>query len=77
MACCSRMGREKRVGGGWSTSWRGVSQEVGGEAGLEQPCKVRTGRNLEDNHRVPGWGGGLGVINMFQLWYSQNKILDR
>lgn len=74
MACCSRMGREKRVGGGGSTSWRGVSQEAGGEAGLEQPCKVRTGRSLEDNHRVLG---GLGVINMFQLWYSQNKILDR
>lgn len=33
-------------GSGVGESWRGVSQEVGGEAGLEQPCQVGAGRNL-------------------------------
>lgn len=37
-----------------STSWRGVSWEVGGEAGLEQPCKVRAGRDVVDSHPVQG-----------------------
>lgn len=47
-------GQGEEGGGGWNTSWRGVSLEVGGEAGLEQPYKVRTGRNLVDNHQVQG-----------------------
>lgn len=68
MACCCRMGRERRVVA--VKSWRGVSQEVGSEAGLEKPCKVRAWRNLVGNHQVQG------VVNMFQLWNCLNKILD-
>lgn len=64
-------GQGEEGGGGWNTSWRGVSSEVGGEAGPEQPYKVRTGRNLVDNHQVQG------VVDMCQPCYSENKILDR
>lgn len=42
---------------GWSP--RGVSQEMSGEAGQEEACKVRAGRNL-GGHRVQG------VVNMVQ-----------
>lgn len=34
-----------------------VSLELGGEAALEQPCQVSTGKNICE-----------GVVNMFQMW---------
>lgn len=43
------MGRERRAVR--VKSQRGVSQEVGGEAGLEQACKVRAGRTLVGSHQ--------------------------
>lgn len=49
---------------GWRASWRGVSQEVGGEAGLQQPCKVRAGRDLVDSHGVQGVIKHVSVVGL-------------
>lgn len=54
------MSRERRAVG--VESWRSVSQEESGEAGLEQPGKVKAGKNLVRSHRVQG------VVNMLQVW---------
>lgn len=63
MACCCQLDREGRTVG-WRASWRGVSQEVGGEAGLLQPCKVIAGRDLADTHGVQGVVKHVSVVGL-------------
>lgn len=76
MACCSQLGREGRTVG-WRASWRGVSQEVGGEARLQQPCKVRAGRDLADSHRVQGVVKHVLVVGLSKQNLRNAVIISR
>lgn len=59
MACCCGW-----AGSGGRWGWghgEGSHRRCSGEAELEEPCKVRVGRNLVGSHGVQG------VVNMFPL----------
>lgn len=62
---------------GWRASWRGVSQEVGGEAGLQQPCKVRAGWDLADSHGVQGVVKHVSVVGLSKQNLRNAVIISR